>query len=84
MSHKTISTESLQYEGPDVSPVAGGRQACAHQCRTVQRALRTGRQRAGKVRAVHAAVFGGFSADSRGDRINDPTCRVLIPDDSPP
>ncbi|MGH7994333.1 MAG: acetate--CoA ligase, partial [Limisphaerales bacterium] len=28
--------------------------------------------------AIHSVVFGGFSADSLADRINDSTCKVLI------
>jgi len=31
-----------------------------------------------RIGAVHSVVFGGFSADSLGDRINDSTCKVLI------
>ena len=31
-----------------------------------------------RIGAVHSVVFGGFSADSLSDRINDSTCKVLI------
>src|SRR6202171_3987530 len=31
-----------------------------------------------RIGAVHSVVFGGFSAESLRDRINDSTCRVLI------
>jgi acetyl-CoA synthetase len=32
-----------------------------------------------RIGAVHSVVFGGFSAESLRDRINDSTCRLLIP-----
>lgn len=31
-----------------------------------------------RVGAVHSVIFGGFSADSIADRINDSTCKLLI------
>ena len=31
-----------------------------------------------RIGAIHSVVFGGFSADSLADRINDSTCRLLI------
>jgi acetyl-CoA synthetase len=31
-----------------------------------------------RVGAIHSIVFGGFSADSLSDRINDSTCKLLI------
>ena len=31
-----------------------------------------------RIGAIHSIVFGGFSADSLRDRINDSTCKVLI------
>jgi acetyl-CoA synthetase len=31
-----------------------------------------------RIGAVHSVVFGGFSADSLSDRINDSTCKILI------
>ncbi|MCX6873966.1 MAG: acetate--CoA ligase [Verrucomicrobia bacterium] len=31
-----------------------------------------------RIGAVHSIVFGGFSADSLADRINDSTCKLLI------
>jgi acetyl-CoA synthetase len=31
-----------------------------------------------RIGAIHSIVFGGFSADSLKDRINDSTCKVLI------
>jgi acetyl-CoA synthetase len=31
-----------------------------------------------RVGAIHSVVFGGFSADSLADRINDSTCKALI------
>ncbi len=31
-----------------------------------------------RIGAVHSVVFGGFSAESLRDRINDSTCRLLI------
>jgi len=31
-----------------------------------------------RIGAIHSVVFGGFSADSLADRINDSTCKVLI------
>jgi acetyl-CoA synthetase len=31
-----------------------------------------------RVGAIHSVVFGGFSADSLADRINDSTCKLLI------
>lgn len=31
-----------------------------------------------RVGAIHSVVFGGFSADSLSDRINDSSCKVLI------
>ncbi len=35
-----------------------------------------------RIGAVHSIVFGGFSADSLRDRINDSKCKVLITQDS--
>lgn len=34
-----------------------------------------------RIGAVHSIVFGGFSADSLRDRINDSTCKMLITQD---
>ena len=34
-----------------------------------------------RVGAMHSIVFGGFSADSLADRINDSTCKALITSD---
>jgi len=31
-----------------------------------------------RIGAIHSVVFGGFSADSLADRINDSTCKLLI------
>jgi len=31
-----------------------------------------------RIGAIHSVVFGGFSADSLSDRINDSTCKLLI------
>ncbi len=31
-----------------------------------------------RIGAIHSVVFGGFSADSLSDRINDSTCKILI------
>jgi acetyl-CoA synthetase len=31
-----------------------------------------------RIGAIHSVVFGGFSADSLADRINDSTCKALI------
>jgi len=31
-----------------------------------------------RIGAIHSIVFGGFSADSLADRINDSTCKLLI------
>ena len=31
-----------------------------------------------RIGAIHSVVFGGFSADSLSDRINDSSCKVLI------
>ena len=31
-----------------------------------------------RIGAIHSVIFGGFSADSLADRINDSTCKVLI------
>jgi len=31
-----------------------------------------------RVGAIHSIVFGGFSADSLSDRINDSTCKLLV------
>jgi acetyl-CoA synthetase len=31
-----------------------------------------------RIGAAHSVVFGGFSADSLADRINDATCKVLV------
>ena len=31
-----------------------------------------------RIGAIHSVVFGGFSADSLADRINDSKCRVLV------
>jgi len=31
-----------------------------------------------RIGAIHSIVFGGFSADSLADRINDSTCKVLV------
>ncbi len=31
-----------------------------------------------RIGAIHSVVFGGFSADSLADRINDSTCQLLI------
>ena len=31
-----------------------------------------------RIGAAHSVVFGGFSADSLSDRINDAECKVLI------
>ncbi|MEI8082351.1 MAG: AMP-binding protein, partial [Actinomycetes bacterium] len=31
-----------------------------------------------RIGAIHSIVFGGFSADSLSDRINDSTCKLLI------
>jgi acetyl-CoA synthetase len=31
-----------------------------------------------RIGAIHSIVFGGFSADSLSDRINDSTCKILI------
>ena len=31
-----------------------------------------------RIGAAHSVVFGGFSADSLSDRINDATCKVLV------
>src|SRR5690606_34988766 len=31
-----------------------------------------------RIGAPHSVVFGGFSADSLADRINDPQCKVLV------
>jgi acetyl-CoA synthetase len=31
-----------------------------------------------RIGAIHSVVFGGFSADSLRDRINDSTCKVLV------
>jgi len=31
-----------------------------------------------RIGAIHSVVFGGFSADSLADRINDSSCRLLI------
>ena len=31
-----------------------------------------------RIGAIHSVVFGGFSADSLSDRINDSTCKVLV------
>lgn len=31
-----------------------------------------------RIGAIHSVVFGGFSADSIADRINDSNCRILI------
>ena len=31
-----------------------------------------------RIGAIHSVVFGGFSADSLKDRINDSNCRMLI------
>ena len=35
-----------------------------------------------RIGAVHSIVFGGFSADSLKDRINDSSCKMLITQDS--
>ncbi|MBS4006818.1 MAG: acetate--CoA ligase [Clostridium sp.] len=35
-----------------------------------------------RIGAIHSIVFGGFSADSLRDRINDSTCRLLITADA--
>jgi acetyl-CoA synthetase len=31
-----------------------------------------------RIGAIHSVVFGGFSADSLSDRINDSTCKLLV------
>lgn len=31
-----------------------------------------------RIGAIHSVVFGGFSADSLADRINDSACRILV------
>ncbi|HUA37495.1 MAG TPA: acetate--CoA ligase [Candidatus Sulfopaludibacter sp.] len=31
-----------------------------------------------RIGAIHSVVFGGFSADSLADRVNDSTCKLLI------
>jgi acetyl-CoA synthetase len=31
-----------------------------------------------RIGAIHSIVFGGFSADSLSDRINDSTCKILV------
>jgi acetyl-CoA synthetase len=35
-----------------------------------------------RIGAVHSIVFGGFSADSLRDRINDSKCKMLITQDA--
>jgi len=35
-----------------------------------------------RIGAIHSVVFGGFSADSLRDRINDSTCKLLITQDA--